>query len=87
MVNINELIKKYPIRVNQWKTLWLVGDCSFTSEISDFGPGKHINDIKDPWNRTFKNISVIVDDENELVRWDCYTTIEGEPVKCIVFND
>lgn len=78
-----ELLEKYPIRVKQW----CYHEIGFVCEISDFGTGFHISNIKDPWNRIFKSIAVITDNENEIIRWECYTTIEGKSIVCMVFND
>lgn len=82
---MDKLIKKYPIRVNQWKLDYISE--TFTVEISDFGSGFHIIGIKDPWNRTFRSILPIANNENEVLYWQCHTTIEGKPIKCVVYND
>lgn len=74
------LLTKYPIKNNRWHRYLE----HFSAEMSDMTPS-----ILDPWNRPFPSQTPLChkDDECDILMWEYYTTVEGDRVKCIIFND
>ena len=78
---MKELQKKYPIRNTLWN--YISETDSFVIEMSVF---QHSNKL-DPWFRWMPKMDEVVDNEGEVVAWKCSTTVEGNPIKLVIFND
>lgn len=76
-----DIVSRYPVRDHRWHP---GGEGNFTTEISDLN-GK----FTDPWHRPIPrgNVKPIYDREDEIVQWDCWTTVAGVRINLVIFND
>jgi hypothetical protein len=84
--DMTELVREFPVKNNAWMAL----DSCFVAEASSLGipPGGSLADAKDPWNRSFvKDPEPQYSEDNEIVAWNLWTSVNRQPIKCKVFND
>lgn len=84
--DMTELVREFPVKNTAWMTL----DTCFVAEASELGfPGGGFDvAILDPWNRPFtKDPEPQYNSDYEIVAWNLWTSVNGQAIKCKIFND
>jgi hypothetical protein len=85
-MTLHEILDRYPI---QSSLPWMRHeDNTFSIDASDFQSVPDTEPLPDPWGRPIPLYTGIVRDrEGEIQYWNYQTTLAGNPITLIVFND